>query len=88
MSDPRAFYQTVQDTVKNFNYWMQQITLLKDRLDSDAGLAAAAATAAQAAGRADLATVDFTNLNSAIGQVTFTFSSGAPTQKSYFYKML
>lgn len=61
---------------------------MQDRIAQDAGLAAAAAAAAQAAGRSDLATVDFTNAAGAITQLNFTFNSGTPTQKSFLYKLL
>jgi hypothetical protein len=62
MSDPTAFNRTVTLTVRSFADSMQQIQELKDRMDSDAGLAVAAAATAQASGRADLAVDDFNNL--------------------------
>ena len=67
---------------------MQQLNLMQDRMVADPALAAAAATAAQAAGRSDLSAQDFTNVGAAIVQFNFTFNSGTPTQKSYLYKLL
>lgn len=88
MSNPATFNQTVNETVKQFIYWIQQIQTLQDRMVSDPTLAADAAAAAEAAGRSDLAEVDYKNLSDAIVQIMFTWNSGDPTQKSFFYKML
>jgi hypothetical protein len=88
MSNPDSFNQTVNETVKNFIYWMQQIQTLQDRMSQDPTLAAAAAASAQAAGRTDLTTADYNNLANAIVQIMFTWNSGTPAEKSYFYKML
>jgi hypothetical protein len=88
MSDPTAFNRTVTLTVRSFADSMQQIQELKDRMDSDAGLAVAAAATAQASGRADLAVDDFNNLGAAIGQILATWNTGEPTEKSFFYQML
>jgi hypothetical protein len=38
--------------------------------------------------RGDIVKQDFTNSDSAIVQILFTFDSGGPTQKSYLFKML
>lgn len=67
---------------------LQVVDTLQDRLAEDSTLAAAAAAAANAAGRTDLAAVDFTNAAAAINQLLFTFGSGSPTQKSFLYKLL
>lgn len=88
MADAKAFYQTANETVKQFIYWIDQINTLQDRMVSDPALAASAAEAANAAGRTDLVEADFTNLSDAIVQIMFTWNSGDPTQKSFFYKML
>ncbi len=88
MAEPRKFFNDLHDQTQNFLLVLSQIQTLKDRLDSDAGLAAAAASAAVNSGRTDLATIDFTNWNSAVTQFLFTFNSGAPTQKSFLYKVL
>jgi hypothetical protein len=88
MADATTFYRNfIAETVRLIND-LEDLDTTQDRLAEDAGLAAAAATAAQAAGRTDLAAVDFTNAAAAINQILFAFNSGSPTQKSYLYKLL
>lgn len=88
MSNPTTFNQTVNETTKQFIYWIQQIDTLRDRMESDPTLAQDAANAANAAGRADLTAADFNGLKEAIVQIMFTWNSGTPAQKSFFYEML
>ena len=38
--------------------------------------------------RADIVAQDMTNAAAAVTQLLFTFDSGAPTQKSYLFKLL
>jgi len=58
-----------------------------DILNSNSGLPAAYLSAVGAQ-RADLVAQDFVNANSALTQMLFTFDSGAPTQKSYLFKVI
>lgn len=88
MADAPVFYKTLQTQVRTFVDQLNALETLKDRMDSDAGLATAAAAAAVASGRTDLTAADFTNIGAAIGQLLFAFNSGSPTQKSYLYKIL
>ena len=88
MANATVFYQQLNAAVRTFISALEALNEFNDRLASDAGLAAAAATAAQAQGRSDLVTADFTNIGSAITQLAFTFNSGTPTEKSYLYKIL
>jgi hypothetical protein len=88
MAQPNVFYNNLRTTVNSFIQILAQLNQYNDMMAADASLAAAAATAAQASGRSDLATADFTNIGSAITQINFTYGSGAPTQKSYLYKIL
>lgn len=64
---------------------LEALQLYQDRMAVEPGLAAAAATQL---GRADITATDFNNAANAIVQLMFTFNSGAPTQKSFLYKML
>jgi len=64
---------------------MQAAEGLLDQMAGDSTLAAGYLAAAGS--RTDLVAADFTNMNSALTQMKFTFDSGTPTQKSYLYKM-
>jgi hypothetical protein len=89
MSDPTGFTQAFVRGINDYINALENLNTLQDRLASDSGLAAAAATAAAAQlNRKDLVAADFTNAAAAIVQLNFTFNSGAPTQKSYLYKLL
>jgi hypothetical protein len=88
MADPMTFYRTLVSQIQTLVNQLQDLDTSQDRMHEDTALAAAAAAAANAAGRTDLVAADFTNAASAINQILFTFNSGAPTQKSYLYKLL
>ena len=88
MADATTFYRTLTSQIQSLINELENLNTAQDRMASDAGLAAAAANAANAEGRTDLTEADFTNAASAINQILFTFNSGEPTQKSYLYKML
>lgn len=88
MANPTQFFQQFNAQIKQFIDDLDNLNTMQDRLAQDNTLAAAAATAAQAQGRTDLAAIDFTNAATAINQLLFTFNSGTPTQKSYLYKIL
>ena len=88
MADALNFYRTLNSQINQLVTTLQLLETSQDRMTADSGLASAAAAAAAAIGRTDLVTIDFTNAANAIGQLLFTFNSGAPTQKSYLYKIL
>lgn len=88
MADATTYYRTLISQVQGLINELETLNTLNDRMHEDSGLAAAAAAAANASGRTDLTTQDFVNAGSAITQIMFTFNSGAPTQKSYLYKLL
>jgi len=88
MTDAVSFYRLYVSTINQFINTLEDLRLQNDRLASEPGLAAAAAAAAVNSGRSDLSTQAFTNAQGAIVQILFTFDSGAPTQKSYLFKML
>lgn len=67
---------------------LEDLRLMRDRMVQEPALSQSAADAMNNAGRQDLAKVDFDNASGAIEQILFAFDSGAPTQKSYLYKML
>jgi outer membrane murein-binding lipoprotein Lpp len=88
MANATQFFQNFNAKINQFIADLEDLNTMQDRLVSDNTLAASAATAAQAQGRSDLATVDFTNAAASINQILFTFNSGTPTQKSYLYKII
>ena len=88
MANAVQFYQNLNAATRTVISALEAMNEFNDRMAADAGLAAAAATAAQAQGRIDLVTQDFVNIGAAITQLNFTFGSGSPTQKSYLYKIL
>jgi hypothetical protein len=88
MADATTFYRNLISEVQTLINDLENLDTSQDRMNEDAGLAAAAAAAANAAGRTDLTGADFTNAASAINQILFAFNSGSPTQKSYLYKLL
>jgi hypothetical protein len=88
MADPNAYWRTFQAQLRQLVSTFEDLNSAQDMQAQDATLATKAAQAANAAGRTDLAAVDFTNAASAVNQLLFSFSSGTPTQKSYIYKML
>jgi hypothetical protein len=88
MANANLFNQNLHDQIQNLVQILDALQTLNDRMMQDSTLAADAAAAANAAGRTDLAAVDFTNVGSAIQQMMFTFNSGTPATKSFFYKML
>ena len=88
MADATSFYRNLIAATQTYINALQALQTFQDRLASDANLSTAAAAAAQAAGRNDLAKADFDNVAAAIVQFAFTFNSGAPTQKSFLYKLL
>ena len=88
MANATQFFQNFNAKINQFISDLEDLNTMQDRMASDSGLAAAAATAAQAQGRPDLSAADFTNAASAINQILFAFNSGSPTQKSYLYKVL
>ncbi len=85
MADSKQFFNDLHDQTLNFILIFDKLKTLKDRMDADAGLAAAAAASATTAGRADLATVDFTNWNASI---TAFETANVGNVKAFLYKIL
>jgi hypothetical protein len=88
MADASAYWRTLTIQLRQLVTTFNDLNTAQDMQTQDSGLAAAAAKAAQDAGRTDLAAVDFTNAASAINQLLFAYNSGSPAQKSYIFKML
>lgn len=88
MSDATGFYRACINRVTELVTVLEDLETISNRIVEDSSLAGRAATAAQAAGRADLTTASFDDMKAAIDQILFTFNSGAPTTRSKFYKLL
>lgn len=84
----QLFFTQVQGKSLELVKLIQDLRALTDRLAQDATLAGRAATQANTAGYTPLTAQDYTNWQSAIGQVIFAYDGGAPTQKSLIYNML
>jgi hypothetical protein len=77
-----AYIAAVQAVIADLTALRQ----LQDRIAQDATLIPGYVGSAGA--RADLSVSDITNANNAVTQLLFTFDSGAPTQKSFLFKLL
>ena len=88
MADPTTFYRNTVSTVGQFIKTLDDLRVLSDRIANDSALVNEAAAAAETGGRPDLSVEDFNNLKTAIDQVLFTFNSGTPPQKQFFYEFL
>ena len=88
MADPTTFYRGFISSINSFIAALEQLNVYQDRMVQDPNLAAAAAAAAAASGRPDLSAADFNNAGNAVVQITFTYNSGTPAQKSYLYELL
>jgi len=88
MSDAITFYREFIATARETVNLMSKLETMKERVESDPALAQAAADAASTSGRPDISKADVDNAVGAITQILFTWDSGEPTQKSYFYELL
>jgi hypothetical protein len=87
MSNANQFMLSLQTSVTRIIDNFEDANTLQDRLAQDATLAAAAA-ASPLGVSLGLTATDVNNAASAINQLLFAFNSGAPPQKSFFYKLL
>ncbi len=93
MTDAVTFYRTIISQVTQFVGIWEDLQLISARIGADSSLSTAAATAAQAGGRADLMTADFDNIKAAIDSISTRLNSNDPSVNSAtvrlpFFKML
>ena len=86
MSNPVSYVNTLVSNIVSLINDLEQAQLLNDRVTADATLITRY-FASQGA-RTDIVAQDVTNALAALTQLAFTFNSGAPTQKSYMYKLI
>jgi hypothetical protein len=86
MANAAAFGATFLADVASLVDDLESLRTLSDRVAQDASLVTNYTTSVNP--RADLAATDFTNAVTAIGQLLSAFDNGAPSQKSYLFKML
>ena len=86
MTNPVNFADTYFAKVAELIDVIEDLRTLNDRVAQDNSLIVA--YFANPVHRTDIVAADFTNMQSAITQILFTFDSGAPTQKSYLFKAL
>lgn len=86
MADPVNFannyFAMIDDLIKD----LELLRTLNDRIVQDGTLITEYFSSPSP--RSDLVAADITNAASAINQLLFAFDSGAPTQKSYLFKLL
>lgn len=87
MSDPVGIMNQYYAAVANVVSAIESLRLLQARFTADATLATKY-FALTPAPRSDLVAQDFTNAQSAVTQVLFTYDSGSPSQKSQLFKLL
>lgn len=87
MSDPVGIMNQYYAAVANTVAALESLRLLQARFSADSTLATKY-FALTPAPRPDLVAADFTNAQSAVTQLLFTFDSGTPTQKSELFKLL
>ncbi len=85
MSNPVSFVNNYVSGCQQINTILQTLRGLNDQLAQDPTLSSRYFSSPGA--RTDIVAQDITNASSAITQLLFTFDSGAPTQKSFIYKL-
>ena len=86
MTQALTFGQSYISAVTSLINTLDNLRLLQDRIAQDSNLLQQYVGSAGA--RADLDLTTLNNAASAVTQILFTFDSGAPTQKSYLFKLL
>ena len=87
MAQPAQFVTDLVANAKLLVYAMDQLAMLKARYDEDNTLVSG--YAATPGARTDITATDLTNvLTAAFVQMNLTFTTGSPTQKSLFDKLL
>ncbi len=85
MSNPVTFVNQYVQAMQQYNQLILTLEGLNSQLATDTTLATRYVTSPGA--RTDIVAQDITNASSAVVQLLFTWNSGAPTQKSFIYKM-
>jgi len=85
MSNPVSFVNTYFQAGQQYNQIMLTLQGLNCQPATDPTLAARYVTSPGA--RTDIIAQDIANASSAIVQFLFTWNTGAPTQKSFIYKL-
>lgn len=86
MTQANSFGADYLSAVKNIVNDLEVLRTLNDRVTQDSTLFAQ--YLASPGARTDITATDMTSAESAVTQLLFTFDSGAPTQKSFLFKML
>lgn len=96
MSNASTFMQQYVLAIQNYCNQTQQLRQMNDQLTQDPTLITRYFTItdptrgfneAGQVPRKDIVAQDVTNAEGAVTQMLFTYDSGAPTQKSYLFKM-
>ena len=89
MSNPVSFINTYTQNIVQLCNLMQTLRGNNDQLTQDPTLITRYfATPDNQGKRTDITSSDVTNAQNALVQMLFTYDSGAPTQKSFLFKML
>ncbi len=94
MSNPASFINTYTQNIVQFCQLMQALRGNNDQLAQDSSLITRYFATTNPSNpnisivRTDITAQDVTNAQAAIVQMLFAFDSGAPTQKSFLFKML
>ena len=87
MSNPNTFITNYLTNINNLISAIEQARYLNEQLTADPTIITRY-FAQTPVPRADIVAVDVTNAEAALVQVIFAYDSGAPTQKSYLFKVL
>ena len=94
MSNPVSFINTYTQNIVQLCQLMQALRSQNDQLTQDPTLITRYFATTNPSNpnistvRTDIVAQDVTNAEQALVQMLFTFDSGAPTQKSFLFKML
>ena len=91
MSNANSFINSYVQNISQLVTLLSTLRLQNDELVQDPTLVARYFSQSGQLGpapRTDIVAADVTNAEAALVQLLFTFDSGAPTQKSYLYKLL
>lgn len=94
MSNPVSFINSYTQNIVQLTQLMQTLRGQNDQLAQDATLIPRYFATTNPSNpnlaivRTDIVAADVTNAQNALVQLLFTYDSGAPTQKSFLFKML
>ena len=88
MSNPNTFINNYITLTSQLVSNLEQFRTYNDMLTQDPTLTTRYFSSTNTSARTDISSADIANVQAAIVQFLFTFDSGAPTQKSYLFKVL